>query len=198
MSDVCYREDIPVRVLQWMDDNAAAFDFARSLRDQFVKKGYLSMRQVLAADKCATRVKADPVDAPVVNTEPLEKAFSRASERLKSPGLNVGEFRFSPVPALDRYGRPNPNHGGIYVKKRATPAQPEGEYLGKIMGGKFLARCTQDAMAEVLRIAQDPLAAAIEHGKLTGRCAICSRKLSAEDSTGRGIGPICAAKFGWE
>jgi hypothetical protein len=197
MSEVCYREDIPVRVLAWMDDNAASFDFARSLRDQFVKKGYLTMRQVLAADKCATRVKPDAESAPVVNTEPLEKAFARASERLKKPGLNVGEYRFSPVPKTDRYGKPNPNVGGIYVKKRGTPDQPDGQYLGKIMSGKFLAQCTQDAMAEVLKIAQDPLGAAIAHGKLTGRCAICSLKLTDPASTARGIGPICAAKFGW-
>ena len=66
-----------------------------------------------------------------------------------------------------------------------------------LLGGKFLARCTQEAMDAVLSIAADPLGKAIEHGKLTGRCAICNRKLTDEDSTGRGIGPICAEKFGW-
>lgn len=64
----------------------------------------------------------------------------------------------------------------------------------------------QQKLLDVLgKIAEDPRAAAIRYGKEIGRCAICNRTLTNDDTPGpdgltsieRGIGPICASKMGW-
>jgi len=72
--------------------------------------------------------------------------------------------------------------------------------VGKIEGGVLTTwqRPGIDQQAlhdELLRIEADPEAAAALHGKLSGRCSICSRDLTDPESIERGIGPICAGKF---
>lgn len=49
--------------------------------------------------------------------------------------------------------------------------------------------------ALLLAIEVDPEAAAVLHGKASGRCSVCSRDLTDPASIERGIGPICAEKF---
>lgn len=45
----------------------------------------------------------------------------------------------------------------------------------------------------VLRlISADPLAALAHYGHKIGRCGICNRTLTNEESRARGIGPVCA------
>lgn len=44
-------------------------------------------------------------------------------------------------------------------------------------------------------IEKDPEAAAVLHGRASGRCSICNRDLTDPESIARGIGPICASKF---
>lgn len=41
----------------------------------------------------------------------------------------------------------------------------------------------------------DPMAATKRYGRAIGRCGICSRTLTDEDSRAAGIGPICAQKM---
>lgn len=38
---------------------------------------------------------------------------------------------------------------------------------------------------------------AIAYGKKFGRCAVCNRELTDEESIERGIGPVCADRMGW-
>ncbi|UXE04420.1 hypothetical protein SEA_FUNSIZED_49 [Mycobacterium phage Funsized] len=40
-------------------------------------------------------------------------------------------------------------------------------------------------------------AASARYGHEIGRCGLCDRQLTNDDSRARGIGPICAAKAGW-
>ena len=181
-----YAQEYPQESL-WMHANKGSFDFARAMVERVVSHGFLTPGMLDAVRRCMARA---PQQSAAVDTTQLEKAFARVNPTLRSPKINVGKYCFSPAPATRRDGTPGANPGAIYVKE-------DGQYLGKMLGGKFLARCTQEAMDAVLSIAADPLGKAIEHGKLTGRCAICNRKLTDEDSTGRGIGPICAEKFGW-
>ena len=47
------------------------------------------------------------------------------------------------------------------------------------------------------QIALNPAEAAIRYGKEKGHCAICGRGLTRKESRARGIGPICAEKWGW-
>lgn len=163
----------------------STFDFALSLKQQAARKGELSPRQIEAALRCIEKLKAAKAaqaDAPAVDTTILEAVFARVNPTLRKPALNVGPYRFSPAPDTGA------NPGAIYVKQ-------DGEYLGKMLGGRFLSRATAEVMNAILGIAADPLGKAIEHGKITGRCAICNRKLTDEDSTDRGIGPICYSRI---
>jgi hypothetical protein len=52
-----------------------------------------------------------------------------------------------------------------------------------------------NVVAELLKIEADPEAAAVLHGKASGRCAVCSRDLTDPESIERGIGPVCAERF---
>lgn len=76
------------------------------------------------------------------------------------------------------------------------------QVVGKIEGGRltiFASRLRGWTVtmleAELLKIEADPEAAAVLHGKASGRCAVCSRDLTDPESIARGIGPICAEKF---
>ncbi len=169
------------REYRWIMDNHASFDFARAMKERVEQTGFLTHNMTAAVHKCMNRA---PQATAAVDTGELEKVFARVNPTLKKPAINVGPWRFSPAPVNGK------NPGAIYVKH-------EGVYMGKMLGGRFLASMTQEAMQTVLAIAADPLGKAIEHGRLTGRCAICNRNLKDEDSTDRGIGPVCAAKFGW-
>jgi hypothetical protein len=72
--------------------------------------------------------------------------------------------------------------------------------VGKIEGGvlSIYGRPGIDMQAvldALLLIEADPEAAAALHGKLSGRCSVCSRDLTDPESIERGIGPTCAGKF---
>lgn len=47
------------------------------------------------------------------------------------------------------------------------------------------------------RIAQDPGRALTRYGHEIGRCGVCNRTLTDEVSRERGIGPVCASKYGF-
>lgn len=171
-------------IMAWVQANAARSDFAESLARYAKNKGALTLGQSVAVLNSIERVKLQ-ADAPTVDTGKMEKVFGTAlGNGLKRPALTIGSYRFNPAPVTGA------NPGAIYVKK-------DGAYLGKLLKGRFLAQMQGDHIQEVLRIAGDPLGEAIKHGKLTGHCAVCSRPLSDPDSVARGIGPICATKFGW-
>lgn len=56
-------------------------------------------------------------------------------------------------------------------------------------------RQTRNEILEL--IAQDPQGATARYGHEIGRCGVCGRTLTDEDSRARGIGPVCAAARGW-
>jgi hypothetical protein len=47
------------------------------------------------------------------------------------------------------------------------------------------------------RIAADPVGAAERYGLEIGKCGICHRTLTNDISRARGIGPVCAERWGW-
>jgi hypothetical protein len=96
--------------------------------------------------------------------------------------------------AFSLAGANSVNAGGIYVKEAA-----EGTYLGKIMAGRFQRSrdCNDTISAMIVAAAADPANAAKAYGKKFGKCSICARDLSDAESVERGIGPVCASKFGF-
>jgi hypothetical protein len=186
-------------VCAWIDAAAArGFDIARSFQQGLAKYGSLTDKQLAAAERLAAEdarraiarkaaAKALEATAKVVTVAKIEEAFANARAKgVKIPKLRLDTFRFSPAAATSE------NAGAIYVK--------EGDdYLGKIVGGKFLRtfRCDEATEARVVVAASDPEAAAVAYGKRFGSCAVCNRELSNAESIERGIGPICAERFGW-
>jgi hypothetical protein len=71
------------------------------------------------------------------------------------------------------------------------------KYLGKVTRSAMDSRLSDDVKATIMAVANDPLTAAIRYGKVSGECSCCGRELTDPRSIERGIGPICAEKFGW-
>lgn len=174
-------------IAAWLE--TSQFDFAASLRASLIRYGSLTVKQIDAARRCMERANAPKPAAAACDAGAIETAFNTArAGGLKRPKLHIGGYLFSPAPATGR------NPGALYVKDDDT-----GAYLGKIVGGAFHRGydCQAVQADEIVKVAADPHAAAVGHGKLTGACAVCNRTLSDPESVARGIGPICAARFGW-
>jgi hypothetical protein len=180
-------------VAEWLDTNTS-FEFAQSLKAQLSKKGTLSDGQVAAAHKCIAKKaefkKAQVVreaTAAVVNVDKLTSAFENAASSLKWPKIRFIGFVISRASDTSR------NPGALYVKA------DNDTYLGKIVAGRFITsrECTAEVEADVLRVLADPEASAVLFGKEVGACSCCGRELTNQVSIDRGIGPICAVKFGW-
>lgn len=182
---------------------AAGNSFAISLLGDLGKYGDLSPGKVAAvermieADKtrkeeAIARVEAAPL-ADTAGVDRLKTAFDTAIEKSRSKGLR---FRWPKITlgnvVISPAGDNSKNPGALYVK---SPA--EG-YLGKVAGGKFIAsrECTPEAEQRVLAFIADPKAAAIAYGVETGICCVCNATLTSEWRL-KGIGPVCAKKFGW-
>lgn len=142
-------------------------------------------------DQDLTRAQTREANAPNVQGAGFDKmvtAFTKAaSTGLKRPTLKCGDLVFSLASQTSK------NPGYIYVKIG-------GNYQGKISPvGKYMASfgTLPEVTAKVEEVAKDPYSAAIQHGRLTGCCAICSRQLTDPESVSRGVGPICAERFGW-
>lgn len=141
--------------------------------------------------------------AAVVNAAALKDAFDAAARNgLKRPILRYDGFQVSRAPD---HGK---NAGALYVKASPTKElvefrgyeKREGQYLGKIVGGKYIATREAEEMglvAKVVEAMNDPLTSARAYGARTGNCSCCGRKLTDKHSVANGIGPICADKYGW-
>lgn len=174
----------------WLD-TCRDFDFAGSMRQALAQWGTLTANQIAACNRCIlgrANAKASLVErqanAPAIDIGAIESAFAKASKHLKAPRLHLDSF------TIKYAGATSKNAGALYVTD-------DGEYLGKIMGGKFIATraCGAGREAAVLKAAIDPQAATIRYGRLTGRCGCCNAPLSNPESVARGIGPICAERF---
>lgn len=180
------------------------FTFPQSMLDAVAKYGSLTDNQLAAVRKCMARDEQRKVEraarvetAPVIDTagiDRLKEAFDKAAAyaaakatglTIRNPKITIGGITISPAKANST------NPGALYVKAGQT-------YLGKIAGGKFLASrdCADDQRAQVLKFVADPAEAAKVYGQETGVCCVCNAELRSEWRL-RGIGPICAEKFGW-
>ena len=163
------------------------------MREAVQKYGDLTEKQFAAAQGSVNKLaaaKAQAVarveNAKAVDTSKIEAAFATAGASLKAPKLRIAGL------VLSRAKATSANAGALYVKAGDL-------YLGKIMGGRFIrSRDCQDAQeATLMAAAEDPKAAAIAYGRLTGSCACCGRELSDPKSIELGIGPVCADKWGF-
>lgn len=188
------------QVEAWVREKAAAGNyFAGSLQRGMARYGGLTPNQHAAVERAiiqdAARIQATlevKAAAPTfagAGFERLLGSFAKAKANgLKRPKLTTGDVAFSLAPDTGK------NPGFVYIKLR-------GQYAAKVSpeGRLFMAYTAPAGLKEGIEaIGADPLAAAIAHGKESGSCAICMRQLTDPESVERGIGPICAKKFGWE
>ena len=162
--------------------------FAASLVEQFDDRGSLSEKQTGAAVAMLMKVKANKAnraEAPTVDLSNVVAMFNKAHEAIKTP-----KFRFEDL-VISRAPDTGANAGALYVKV-------DGEYAGKVKEGKWfgLRSAPQETLSKLQQIAESPLDSAVAYGRKTGNCAMCGRDLTKHESIDRGIGPICAERFG--
>ena len=162
--------------------------FAASLVKQFDDRGSLSEKQTGAAVAMLMKIKANKAEraeAPTVDLSNVVAMFNKAHEAIKTP-----KFRFENL-VISRAPDTGANAGALYVKV-------DGEYAGKVKEGKWfgLRSAPQDTLSKLQQIAESPLDSAVAYGRKTGNCAMCGRDLTKHESIERGVGPICAERFG--
>lgn len=73
-------------------------------------------------------------------------------------------------------------------------------FVDRLIGqpGDYLARPVKGGSRKAVLnlLSQDPKGAAKLFGDESGHCAVCNASLSDEESLERGMGPICARRFG--
>lgn len=183
-------------VWAWMD--GSTFPPAIDMRNKLEKYGSLfdssieaARRMIAKRDAAMAAAKTDRTErenaAQTVNVDALTEAFAKAAQSNKRVDLWIGTVKIYPANPGSKW------EGSLYVRDKAAD-----KYLGRVTAGRFVpSRDGQPREAELLEIMQDPKAAAIKHGRLTGACSVCGRTLTDADSIAAGIGPICATKFGW-
>jgi hypothetical protein len=137
-----------------------------------------------AAERAAQAARVQAVDASAL----VGAFFKAATSGLKNPKLTFGTYKVTRASANGR------NPGALYVIEKSADL-----YLGKIIDGQFFPSrdCGDEVKAEVIKLIENPAKAVKAYGLRTGNCAICNRELTAGESIERGIGPICAEKFGF-
>lgn len=181
----------------WVVSKGLSFGFARSMVEALNKYSEWTEKQLAAIRKCMEQDKqrevqraAQAAAAPVVTGagfERMVKAFASAkASGLKYPKFHAADLTFSVPGPMSKY------KDGFFVKEGST-------YLGRIdAAGKWfpVGTTTAEQAERVKTVCADPLAAAVLHGKQTGRCSCCGRELENEESVRLGIGPICRGKWG--
>ncbi len=177
----------------WFEANKGWMQFAADLHHKLFKYGALTENQIAAIERAIVKAKErdanrEQVDVSGAGFAKLLEGFASAvASGLKRPRLTIAGIVFS------RAKDNSKNPGCLYVKF-------DSQYQGKITkeGAFYPVRaCVQEVKDAVQRIGNDPYAEAIAHGIKTGRCSCCGRELTRADSIERGMGAICAGKWGW-
>jgi hypothetical protein len=185
----------------WLEATAPRWELAASYLNDLKRFGSLTEKQLAVVRKGIARDAARTVEraqksageaiADTAGVDRLKAAFDQAiaysaAKGLKrQPKITLGGMVISPAKAASK------NPGALYVKEN-------GAYLGKVADGRFYAarECGPAQQAKVLEFIANPKQASEVYGRETGICCICAATLTSEWKL-RGIGPICAEKFGW-
>lgn len=123
-------------------------------------------------------------------------ALFAAFEAARSKGAKRMTLRFEGISV-----KPNRDLTALWVTSQTEKEEGnyglQPKYLGKVTRNGMDSRLSDDVKATIMAVANDPLTAAVRYGKVSGECSCCGRELTRKDSIERGIGPICAEKFGW-
>jgi len=166
------------------------------------KRGYLTPNQYNAAVKMYDRLQSPPT--PDDKTADLGKvyAFMMGARRfLKYPKINLllNDDTEHPVP-LKLY------ISGARSKYPDTInlVANQNDWYGRVFQDgtwHHPRRINESVMVKIkdlmAKLAEDPATVAVEHGRLTGNCCFCNRKLTDKDHSVKvGFGPVCADHWG--
>jgi hypothetical protein len=155
------------RLIHWLEQQTWS-EFALSLADQYRTKGSLSPKQEASARSMRQKI--------------IARATTLDISRIPAGTFALGSGEIIEV---SKPSKRSSWHGWIFVKSGT------GEKLGNQKPGATYRGKVTEGLQEIL---EDPMAAAVRYGKLTGTCSICGRQLTDEDSVDRGIGPVCLKK----
>lgn len=221
-----FKKHLSERMTELNENLASLYDirdrgFAESLCEWYTKKGWLSDKQAWHAlrfwqetgngnpkgiEKLKTfRCPADKILPPRISVDgrTLIRYFDAAAKKLQRPRIKykilpkpihgceqlifyrTGEQSASPMSVGVTNGLDYPNNRVLALMYR------DGRTI-------FYAWTFDKPELQLLikRVAEDPLAAFSENGRLTKYCCYCGRALTHPSSTHYGYGPICAENFG--
>jgi len=166
-------------------------NFAQDLARKFNR---LSDKQYAWAHKLAVDANTPAVvtDNQTTQFEALFNAFEAA----KSKGAKRLTLRFEGINI-----KPNRDVTALWVTSQTETEMGEyglkPKYLGKVSRNAIDSRFSDTVRETIMSAASDPISAAIRYGKVSGSCSCCGRELTVKESIERGIGPICADKYGF-
>ena len=175
--------------------------FAASLSAALQKYGDLTPAQLQAAQsmkaKAEERATAKTAPAAVPTLERLAAAFLTSGQHLQHPKLRLMTPDGQRV-VLSRAGEASRNAGSINL----TDGAPYGSntFYGTITPqgvATYRANTPPSVSALLSRFNADPQASIKAQGQMTGECCCCGRELTDPESIANGIGPICAANWGF-
>jgi hypothetical protein len=162
--------------------------------DLALKFNRLSDKQYAWAHKLAVDANTPAVvtDNQTTQFEALFNAFEAA----KSKGAKRLTLRFEGINI-----KPNRDVTALWVTSQTETEMGEyglkPKYLGKVSRNAIDSRFSDTIRETIMSAASDPISAAIRYGKVSGECSCCGRELTDPRSIERGIGPICADKYGF-
>jgi uncharacterized protein DUF6011 len=175
------------------------FSFPGDMLATLGKFGSLTEGQLAAVRKLMTRATQQTAErTSEIDASRIAAAFDYARAKAADDGdfirglrIRFNGFSFSP----DRH-----NSAIIWINSdnllndRGLP-----QALGKIESGRFIKfrSCSDEMRARIADVARDPGAAVKAHGLQFKYCACCGRELTNAESRERGVGPICAERYGF-
>lgn len=184
-------DDAAQDLLQWCQGS-----FARSLYQQSRDRG-LSERQLAWAHKLSCELLEAASEPAQGSDQPSQfEALFSAFQAARSKGAKRLTLRFNGINL-----KPNRELTALWVTSQTEKEMGDyglkPKYLGKVTLKGLDSRLSDEVKETLMAAANDPLNAAIRYGKVSGECSCCGRELTDPRSIERGIGPICADKFGW-
>lgn len=87
----------------------------------------------------------------------------------------------------------------FYHVNTPTEGRWEGYTFVDVQAGSDFIKLPSQRVrnAVIAKIAVDPKEASLRYGREIGRCGVCGRTLTNQDSRDAGIGPVCRDKMGW-
>lgn len=178
---------------------AAKWEYAARMMEAIAQYGDLTPPQQAVIDQSMVRSaqweqerQEARTQAPSRSQEVDVSLLWAAFQKAKDAGNNEITLRFEKLVIFEARKHP----GTLYVK---AGQGFDATYYGKIVDGRFFPsrECTPEVQAHIVLVASDPAAAARVYGHTSGQCSCCGRRLDNPKSVAMGIGPICAAKYGF-